>query len=1073
MEASLIGMIRNSKVFLKTTALLVISTFLFVYYSPDALAAKQAIEQQQAKTAHIKGESDEERLANALQSIKEHVAKNKDKLAKRVEKEGSLLDKALNVIGLSGLEPENIAELTAMNDEVVHLDKKAMANFKAIEIKLKAKKLPDEILQRHYEAVEKYQTEFNKLQTNIRRLKGAKSLYDQEEATEALDEFLKTQQFKPEQQPFDPNNLPFKPAKPNPDNKPKTTVDKFVTAGLFDNPYQQYAALGDFTYGNLPGANNPAYLAETDEVVISNPIRDLAQTLEYDPVKIYHWVLNNIEWLPTWGSMQDANITLGSRRGNAYDISSLLIALMRASKIPARYVHGTIDVETEKFKNWAGGFTDINAATTFATSGRIPLVSLISGGVVQKIRMEHIWVEAAIDFEPSRGIINRDADTWTQLDSSFKQFEYIKGLDVAEITGLDGQNLPEALIQSGVINEVEGWISGINPNIVTDAQQEAGPVLENYIQNNLVDPQPSDIIGGRKIIDKAYPILPSSLQNEIVVIGARYAEIPSALQNRIQFALGKDFFGQPQNTTTIPWVKVNNHKVSLSFVPASPADEDALNSLLPDSEITDISQLPDNIPAYLIKMIPEIKIDGKVVASGNSLSLGANLDLGFKLLGPISGAQIFSKIVAGSYLSITTVGGSISLTQLTNAKASLESTKSILSSADPAQLSTLTRETLLGDIFHTGTLGYFSQYLAYGEALGQQRGVHHILMPSVGTYGYVPRVSYFFGMPLSVSGGAAVMDLVGIRFAAIDNNNDATKAKNYVINLGSIASALEHTVPEQMFSQSSNESEAVSAVKALSKANHQGQRIYRITKENMAGALPNIHLSSAAMNDIRNALDVGKEVITHTDPISISGWSGAGYIILDPETGAGAYKITGGFSGGFLLLVGAIVVIFLLLALFLVVLAALLFYLSLFLVTFAIIGVILFVVTFIEAIVGIIAGILFVWALNELGLSVAQILTAIGIVAGLIAIIGTVVTLPPALVIGFVVGLAVIIAELLNLLYEVLFEIILVNIVPRQLIGRKRLLACKEAKKIRGLSSYYVSDLYEQKGQTRLKPLAA
>jgi hypothetical protein len=46
---------------------------------------------------------------------------------------------------------------------------------------------------------------------------------------------------------------------------------------------------------------------------------------------------------------------------------------------------------------------------------------------------------------------------------------------------------------------------------------------------------------------------------------------------------------------------------------------------------------------------------------------------------------------------------------------------------------------------------------------------------------------------------------------------------------------------------------------------------------------------------------VGKEVITHTDAVTIPGWSGAGYIILDPETGSGAYKISGGANGAVLI----------------------------------------------------------------------------------------------------------------------------------------------------------------------------
>ena len=42
-------------------------------------------------------------------------------------------------------------------------------------------------------------------------------------------------------------------------------------------------------------------------------------------------------------------------------------------------------------------------------------------------------------------------------------------------------------------------------------------------------------------------------------------------------------------------------------------------------------------------------------------------------------------------------------------------------------------------------------------------------------------------------------------------------------------------------------------------------------------ALPNIHHDVDTMNEIRNALNAGKEVITRTDAVSVPGWSGAGY----------------------------------------------------------------------------------------------------------------------------------------------------------------------------------------------------
>ena len=43
---------------------------------------------------------------------------------------------------------------------------------------------------------------------------------------------------------------------------------------------------------------------------------------------IYQWVRNNIEFIPSYGSIQGSEYTLENRRGsNAFDTASLLIAL--------------------------------------------------------------------------------------------------------------------------------------------------------------------------------------------------------------------------------------------------------------------------------------------------------------------------------------------------------------------------------------------------------------------------------------------------------------------------------------------------------------------------------------------------------------------------------------------------------------------------------------------------------------------------------------------------------------------------------------------------------------------------
>jgi hypothetical protein len=49
--------------------------------------------------------------------------------------------------------------------------------------------------------------------------------------------------------------------------------------------------------------------------------------------------------------------------------------------------------------------------------------------------------------------------------------------------------------------------------------------------------------------------------------------------------------------------------------------------------------------------------------------------------------------------------------------------------------------------------------------------------------------------------------------------------------------------------------------------------------------------------DIQNAINAGKEVTVSKTNITYAGWTGSGYIIIDPDTGDGAYMISGGLGG--------------------------------------------------------------------------------------------------------------------------------------------------------------------------------
>ena len=101
--------------------------------------------------------------------------------------------------------------------------------------------------------------------------------------------------------------------------------------------------------------------------------------------------------------------------------------------------------------------------------------------------------------------------------------------------------------------------------------------------------------------------------------------------------------------------------------------------------------------------------------------------------------------------------------------------------------------------------------------------------------------------------------------------------------------------------------EGISAVKAIAIAQSEGQKIYTINKQNAQTALQKLSIGGEVGSEIRNAVNAGKEVTVHEKSINKHGWKGFGYIVIDPETGAGAYLIEGSGNGAvaFLLGVGA------------------------------------------------------------------------------------------------------------------------------------------------------------------------
>ena len=872
--------LRQAGSFMRTAASAILLIYTLNLVSPGAQAFAREIERQNAVNAQ-QG-ADRADFGKALTQVKEHLRV----LAGRPD--------VLNRRPSSDERRKSKDALRGWRDRLHELDRNTQAGFDATGRLIGEKQLSEVLRQRHAAAVEKYHREMSALNAGLDAAINASDEATRQARADSAFKRLDSLPLGHAQRQFDPQHLPNSTLKADPTRHPRTTPKEFLAAGLTDNPRVRLASINPFDISHFPSAADPAYLAPNTEVVLTPAIVSKASELNGNPVAIYNWVRNNVQWQPTWGAVQNSAHTLSSQRGNAFDIATLTIALLRASGIPSRYVHGTIDVPADVFRNWVGGFQNIEAALDYASAGGIPITAIVSGGQITQVRMEHVWVEAAVDFTPSRGAVNRSANHWVALDASYKQVQVVQGIDPVKIAGIDPTQLSNSYLATGTVNQAQNWASGLDPTVVNTAQAQVQSALQNYVQTSPPNATIGDLLGARKIIPVTTPVLPVSLPNTLVAVGARYASLPATLEQQITFAFGVDTDGSPLNPITLPWAQLNNQEVILSFRPATQADEDALAALLPSGTVTDASQWPTSIPGYLIQVIPELKVNGSLVMSGSAMSLGQNLTFVFNPAFVSSGVQPFSyDLPAGSYLAIAVMGGSMSLQSIQGAQTLANQTTAKVST----DLSDLTRDDLLAPGFWNGLLTYYTYYTALAEADGHQAHAYHQLAAGVGSYGYEPRVDSIFGIPRSIDPGNVVMNVPIVNIVGQDSAQYVANKRAYTSLIGFVSSFLEASVPEQLLSLPTEQNVAVSAVTALETALQQGGRVYSLNSTNAPDVLPQTALAADAIAEVYAALNVGKQVLVHTGAVTIPGWQGAGYIILDPETGSGAYKISGNANG--------------------------------------------------------------------------------------------------------------------------------------------------------------------------------
>ncbi|MEJ2453890.1 MAG: hypothetical protein P8103_07000, partial [Candidatus Thiodiazotropha sp.] len=262
--------LRKFTLFMRGVAATVALTFSALILAPTA----QAVQQYDWSFSSNTAESVETRLSETMLQVKQ------------------LLEQ-LDAKQTAGQEASaELAALEQAKEILENLDEEMTQKLSDTAQNIRDKGLPEVIRQRHQEMMEQYHQEMATLRANLEAIDAADDPQTAHKAVEKAKTHVKSKYQKRPDQVFDEADIRSRGHKPNPDNKPKQRPADYRGAGLFSNPYPQLAALGDFTFDQLPGANDPAYMGETDEIVLTQPIRDKAAELQYDPVKIHHWVRN-------------------------------------------------------------------------------------------------------------------------------------------------------------------------------------------------------------------------------------------------------------------------------------------------------------------------------------------------------------------------------------------------------------------------------------------------------------------------------------------------------------------------------------------------------------------------------------------------------------------------------------------------------------------------------------------------------------------------------------------------------------------------------------------------------------
>ncbi|CAA0092866.1 tRNA3(Ser)-specific nuclease WapA [Halioglobus japonicus] len=670
----------------------------------------------------------------------------------------------------------------------------------------------------------------------------------------------------------------------------------------------------------------------------------LAEALENDPLRIFQYVHNHFEYVPYFGLLKGPYLTLHERSGNDFDQAALLVELLRAAGIPARYQFGKMSAsgaaELQAVADWLGTDADVQIIANTLTQGGVPVIASDS-----TLSFSRIWVQATIGPET------------VLLDPAFKRSTRFSTINLSNAMNYAESEL---LAAAGGTNTAVS-IKAMNWQGLSEYLTDRATDLQNYLKLNHPNDRVEDVLGGFRIVPDNGDSLPSGLALPVLGSPVSWEAVPANYIHTLQLT-----YGGIDITSNIP--DIAGRKVSLSYsdvnISFPPPDEDATNfgALFIGAEgSTQIwtgtnetgetiqlvaaltgsgssaFQITNGAGSQTIKAGKPFSVHVQFVGSGQSVGRkNATLSLKYYRQGSPIGDEVYAltgvvepERVASLYIDDQLEAGELAATgdrsnlrlainhpyvadqgefadQTRDFKVKPSGTYVIVSAFGGDKHSTLLseRQRLLNRMSVDGTAPDAPERLSetlnvIGQTWMQQTQLNSDLLYTLSgkrsirhhRFGIAGQEEgYFVDMAAQT---ASVVDRV------VTPKSDAFRAQSFV------ASAMEHSVLDQLqgvVNDGSLTNPAVSTIRLFALTNYKGDRLFVANNSNYSSISSQLrNYSSDQLKHFKDLVAKSHTLVLPEDGvIEMLDWSGHAYVDIN-DSSQGRYMgmiIGGGLSGG-------------------------------------------------------------------------------------------------------------------------------------------------------------------------------